>query len=478
MTKVELRMNENQKYEIIKKLVDCNGNKKTAALKIGCTTRTINRLIQGYHLKGKAFFVHGNRGKKPIHALSYDTKSTVLGLYNSKYPDANFAHFTEILAENEGIFISPSTIKNILTVQDVLSPKAHKTTKKTLRKKLEQQKQKATTQSDIAKLQHKIIELEDSHPRRPRSTYFGEMLQMDASVHLWFGGIKTQLHAAIDDATGRIVGAHFDHQETLNGYYNVFHQVLTTYGIPYMFYTDRRTVFEYKQKKAPSLEKDTFTQFSYACHQLGVDIKVTSVPQAKGRVERLFQTLQSRLPIDLRNAGVTTLEQANEFLNSYIKKFNDKFALSVDNIKSVFETQPSDEKINLTLAVIANRKIDAGHSIKFEKSHFKPVDDRGLPVYYHSGTSVIVIKAFDGNILASINDTVYELDLIPTHELKSRNFDSPKKLVDLPVKRNIPAMIHPWRKSALDKFMKKHYSDHNYTYADIINSQAIVNDFN
>ena len=74
-----------------------------------------------------------------------------------------------------------------------------------------------------------------------------------------------------------------------------------------MFYTDRRTVFYYKQKKSPSIEKDTFTQFSYACQELGVEIKVTSVPPAKGRVERLFQTLQSRMPIDLRNAGVNTI---------------------------------------------------------------------------------------------------------------------------------------------------------------------------
>jgi transposase len=470
-------MDENQKYEIIKKLVESNGNKKTAALKIGCTERTVNRLIHGYSTKGKAFFIHGNRGKKPVHSLSNDTKSTVVGLFSSKYPDANFTHFTEILAECEGIMISPSTVKNILIEQDILSPKAHKATKRALRKKLELQKQKAVTKNEAAKLQHKIIELEDSHPRRPRSSYFGEMLQMDASVHPWFGGIKTQLHAAIDDATGRIVGAYFDHQETLSGYYNVFFQVLTNYGIPYMFYTDRRTVFEYKQKKAPSLEKDTFTQFSYACHQLGVDIKVTSVPQAKGRVERLFQTLQSRLPIDLRNAGVTTIEQANEFLNSYIKKFNDKFALPVDNIKSVFETQPSDEKINLTLAVLADRKIDTGHSIKFENQYFKPVDDRGLPVYYHKGTSAIVIKAFDGKIFASINDHVYELDLIPTHELKSKNFDFSNELSKIPVKRKIPSMIHPWRKSAINKFVKNQISHQDYTYLDIMNTQEIIYDY-
>lgn len=477
MIKVELRMNENQKYEIIKKLVETNGNKNSAALKIGCTRRTVNRLIQGYNSKGKDFFIHGNRGRKPVHALSDDTKSIVVGLFNSKYPDANFAHFTELLAECEGIIISPSAVNSILLEQDILSPKAHKATKRALRKKLEIQKQKAVTKNEATKLQHKIIELGDSHPRRPRSSYIGEMLQMDASVHSWFGSIKTHLHVAVDDASGRIMGAYFDNQETLKGYYNVLYQVLTTYGIPYMFYTDRRTVFEYKQKKAPSLEKDTFTQFSYACHQLGVEIKVTSVPQAKGRVERLFQTLQSRLPIDLRNAGVTTIEQANEFLNSYIKKFNDKFALPVDNIKSVFETQPSVEKINLTLAVLADRKIDTGHSIKFENQYFKPIDDRGLPVYYHKGTSAIVIKAFDGKIFASINDHVYELDLIPAHLPKSKNFDFSNELSSIPVKRNIPAMIHPWRKSAINKFVKNQISHHDYIYRDIMNSQVIISDF-
>lgn len=103
------------------------------------------------------------------------------------------------------------------------------------------------------------------------------MIQMDASVHNWFGNIKTQLHIAVDDATGAIVGAYFDSQETLHGYYNVLHQILTTYGVPYKFLTDKRTVFEYKQKKSPSVEEDTFTQFGYACNQLGIEIQTTSI---------------------------------------------------------------------------------------------------------------------------------------------------------------------------------------------------------
>ena len=129
-------------------------------------------------------------------------------------------------------------------------------------------------------------------------------------------------NSLIYDATSTLVEAWFDKEKTLNGYYHVFHDILKNYDIPYKFFTDRRTVFTYQLKNAPSLDEDTYTQFAYACKQLGVNIECSSVPQAKCRMECMFQTLQSRLPLELRLAGVTTIDGANEFLNSYIKEFN------------------------------------------------------------------------------------------------------------------------------------------------------------
>ena len=110
------------------------------------------------------------------------------------------------------------------------------------------------------------IDSQDAHPRRPRSKYFGEMIQMDASSYCWVGDEIWHLHAAIDDATNEVVGAWFDTQETLNGYYHCLHEILHNYGIPAPFFTDRRTVFEYKRKNPLMDDDDTFTQFSYACH--------------------------------------------------------------------------------------------------------------------------------------------------------------------------------------------------------------------
>lgn len=454
MRKVILTMSEKNKYDVIKKLVDNNGNKQRAAITLGCTTRTINRMINGYKAYGKEFFVHGNKGRKPVHSLSDDTKKLIVDLYRTKYHDSNSTHYSELLARFEKINVAPTTIRGILFNDFILSPKAKKVTKKNLNTRLKELKKSAKTKKEITNIQNAIMNIEDAHPRRPRSAYAGELLQMDASVHNWFGNSKTQLHIAVDDATGAIVGAYFDFQETLNGYYNVLHQVLTTYGVPYKFLTDRRTVFEYAQKKSPSIEEDTFTQFGYACKQLGIEIQASSVAQAKGRVERMFQTLQSRLTIEMRLAGICTIDQANEFLNSYIKEFNTQFALPIDNIKSVFEVQPDIEKINLILAVIAQRKIDNGSCIKYKNQYYIPTNKDGVAVHYQKGTSGVVIKAFDNNLYTCINNSVYALELIPNHVPSSKNFDlvkTPQK----PKTKYIPPMSHPWKKSSFEAYCDK-----------------------
>jgi len=448
-------MSEDQKYEIVKKLVETKGNIKRAALKLGVTKRHVYRLIKGYIKEGKSYFVHGNKGRKPSNFVSEEVRECVLNLYEEKYYDANFTHFKELLESEEGIKLSVTTIKNILNENLIISPKANRKTCKAYKKIIRMKSQeKEISKKEKNKLIEKFHAVDHPHPRRPRCKYFGEMIQMDASHHLWFGDKKTHLHAAIDDSTGQIIGAYFDGQETLKGYYNVFEQIMTTHGVPYMFFTDRRTIFEYKSKKNPKVEDDTFTQFGYACHQLGVEIKTSSIPQAKGRVERLFDTLQSRLIVELRLAGVTDLESANEFLTSYIQKYNEQFALEINHTTSVFEEQVTKEQINLTLAVIANRKIDTGHSIKLDNKYYQPTDEYGKPVHFYQGTEALVIKAFDQNIYTTINDTVYLLEEIPSHARKSKNFDFELTETKPKVKKKyIPPMSHPWKGPSYQRYL-------------------------
>ena len=454
MRKVELSLKETLKYEIIKKLIESNGNKNRARIKLGLKSiRQINRLIKGYNEYGKEFFVHGNRGRKPKHALTSEFKDEIELLYTSKYFDCTYTQFTEYLDERENIHLSIAEVGQILRERHILSPRARRITKKNLKKSLLIQQKQAKSKKEIAKLQADIVALEDSHPRQPRCIYFGEEIQIDACIHLWFGKVKTALHAAIDDATGHVVAAYFDNQETLNGYYNVYHQILTKYGIPYMFKTDKRTVFEYNKKGTTSDEDNTFTQFAYACSQLGTNIECSSVPEFKPRIERLFLSFQSRLIPELRLSNINTIEEANAFLPSFLDKYNSKFALCINNTKSVFEKQPSDQKINLTLAVLSRRVIDTGHSICFKKKHYRTINSIGTPIYFGKGTKSLIIESFDKKLYATIENSIFALEEIPEVQAYSENFDT--ILPQEPRKIYIPKMTHPWKRTSFEKFAQK-----------------------
>lgn len=454
MRKVVLTLKEKQKYEIIKKLVETNGNKERARIKLGLKSiRQVNRLIAGYKEYGKEFFVHGNRGRKPIHALSVELKDEIEMLYTSKYFDCTYTQFTEYLADRENISLSIPEVGQILREKYILSPRSRKITKKNIKKKLVAAKEKAKTKKDIARIQASIVAVEDAHPRQPRCIYFGEEIQTDACIHLWFGNTKTALHAAIDDSTGQVVAAYFDKQETLNGYYNIYYQILTKYGIPYLFKTDKRTVFEFNKKGTTLDEDNTFTQFAYACSQLGTAIQTSSTPEFKPRIERLFESFQLRLIPELRLANITTIEEANNFLPSFLDKYNSKFALCIDNTKSVFEKQPSKEKINLTLAVLSRRIVDTGHSICFKKKHYRTVNSLGTPIYFGKGTKCMVIEAFDKSLYATIEDSIFSLEEIPDVQLKSENFD--EVLPNEPKKIYIPRMTHPFKRQSFERFIEK-----------------------
>lgn len=460
--KVELSMNEQMKYEVIKSLADHpSPNKTRAALTLGCTVRHINRMLKGYKEQGKEFFIHGNTGRKPATTIPEEIRATVIDLYRTKYFDANFEHYTELLNRYEGITISSSSVSGILEGEYILSPKATKAKKKRVKKELEDKKKEAKSQKEASLIQSNLVAAEDAHSRRPRAAYLGELQQMDATPHEWVPGQIWHLHLAIDDASGCITGAWFDTQETLNGYYHVFHQILSGYGIPYKIFTDRRSVFTYKSKNSPSLDEDTYTQFAYACKQLGVELESSSVPQAKGRVERLNQTLQSRLPIELRLAGITTIEAANEFLLSYLKEFNEKFSLPIHGIKSVFVEQPSNEKINLILAVLSQRTVDTGHCLRHSNKYYRMLDKNGMQVHYRKGTKVMFIQAYDGNKYCCVNDKdIYALEEIPQHEAKSKELDADYEKPE-PKKRYIPPMNHPWKRQSFNRFVKK--QEHHWT---------------
>ena len=368
------------------------------------------------------------------------------------------------MEKDENIKVSYKFIYKTLTNEGILSPKARKRTRKEFIKQQLLKEKKITLSMDdeqINTIVNHEMNLEDSHPRGEKPKYFGELIEQDGSIHQWFGSTKTCLHLAIDKATSTIVGAWFDKQETLNGYYHVFYQILVNYGIPYRFKTDNRTVFYYMSlnKDKRTTDKDVLTQYGYACKQLGIDIETTSVSQAKGLIERTNGTFQGRLVNELKLNGITTIEKANEYLiNVFVPSFNSKFAMDYKKFPSVFEQAPSLETINYTLAVLTPRKIDNGNSIKYKNKYYQPYLNDELKCFMPK-TECLVIKAFDGSLLVTIDENVYELKELNRNEKVSKEFDEVIE-IPKPKKKYIPPMSHPWKLESFKRQMQLSHQQH------------------
>lgn len=453
---IKLTMFEEKKYKTIKRVCHGQLSKERAEVNLDLSRRQINRLVKAYKEKGKAAFQHGNYQRKPSTTLSKEIKERILKLYQTKYESFNLTHFVEKLAENEEITLSYTTVRNLLLENHLLSPRAFRTTKRAKRKELKDlEKNKKKLSKQESKLLNEIegVNPLKAHPTRARKKYFGELLQMDASQHDWFkNGEYAHLHAAIDDATGTVVGAYFTKEETLNAYYEVSRQFLTTYGIPYELLTDNRTVFQYRTEKNPSEEKDSSTQYGYACHTLGIKLTTTSIPETKGKIERLWNTFQDRLLNEMALLNIQSIDEANQFLLTYLPKYNNQFALHIKDTKSVFEKLTKDTKLEHILARFSRRTVQRGHCIKYQNKQYHLHNEKDR-VLLPSKTKLMVIETLDHQLYASYEDHLYQLKEIPLREEHSEAFDEPIKPKVKTV--YIPPQTHPWKKASYERYLNK-----------------------
>jgi transposase len=395
---------------ILKKVISKTMTAKEASIKLNYARQYIYFLLAKYKKYGFSSLIHKNKNSAPINKINDEKETKIINLYKTEYSGFNFKHFQEMLLDNEKIFISYCALYRILTSACFVSPKHHKKRK-----------------------------VNNTHPSRPRRHCFGELIQLDASIHKWFGETKYTLHAAIDDATSAVVGAFFDKEETLHGYYMVLKQILENYGIPQEFYTDRRTIFDYRSldEKHKTIERNTFVQFKRCSSQLGIEIHTTSVSQAKGRVERLFNTYQDRLISEMRLNNINNVEDANAFLQEYIKKHNKKFASSIDFDTSLFAPAPSEDDINLYLSIEYHRITDNGSSFSFKNKRLQLIDKNGEIVSIPPKTKIRIFETLDKGLLAIYDSKIYETTISiyvkPEKEKKKGE-------------KYIPPANHPWRR--------------------------------
>ena len=351
-----LKQKETKRATLIEACIKGQCTIKQVAVALGLSERRVKQIKKEVKENGVKSIQHGNRGRKPKNTISNEVKNKILELRRSyEYEISNFKHFQELLKERENIDISYSALYNILRSAGIKSPKKHRKSK--------------------------------LHHRRKRKECEGMMLQADGTPFDWFGtGEQYSLHGFIDDATGKITGLYMCKNECLLGYLEVLRQTLENYGIPISLYPDKYSVF-FPPKKVDdhiTIEEQLngrekgITQFGRIVEELGIDMFPANSPQAKGRIERLWETLQSRLVTEFRINNITTIESANEFFNSYIPKYNEKFSVTPSNSKSVYLKLPKRYNLDELLCVKFERTIDNAGVFSLNNSKFQ-VLDKSLP---------------------------------------------------------------------------------------------------
>ena len=333
---------EARRVEVIRQNREGIFTNRQAAQLLDLSVRSIQRLKRKADANGDLAVLHGNRGKQPHNSLPDTIKNQVLAYAKKELAGYNFSHMRDVIEEDIELKISRSTLSRLLHKEDIYSPRKHRPKK--------------------------------IHRTRPRRASMGELVQMDASMFDWFSdGNYYHLHGAIDDATGTILGLFFTKEETLEAYCELMFQMNEQYGLPKELYTDGRTIFKYDsaQKKKISLADElagiteALPQFARACSSLNIPINVTHVPQAKGRIERLWNTLQDRLPKDFKRKGITSVPDAHNFLKGFVKSYNKQFAVTPREKTRAFSNKLPPTEAYIAFARHENRTLDNGLTFSY-----------------------------------------------------------------------------------------------------------------
>ena len=447
---------ENEKYNIIEQVINGTLTRKEAMYKLKKSRQQIYRLINLYHSEGQEGFIHGNRGKNNPNKISDELIKELEDLYLKDCYDYNFEQFYE-----EEIFgkydISYDVMLKRFTYDDIISPLAHKKTVKNYNEKMKTiiNQNNDVTQSEKIKLyKSRLVEIEKAHVRRSNILYvFGQEIQMDACEKLWFGGVASYLHLAVDKATKKVLFGWFEFEEITRGYYILLFHIIINFGIPNKIKTDNRSTFSANNTKIK--EKKTFlTQFGKVCEDLNIVLETTSVATAKANVERQNGTFKNRLIAELRRNEITTIDEANKYLNQvFIPKMNKKFSYAIDKNKSLMkENNYSKEELKLIISEKYTRIIDNASSISYDSKYYIPIDiETGEVTCFTKGTKCIFIINYDGEYYSEIENKYYKM-----LELQKRDSVMKKESEINTTKKEhhkyIPPSSHPWRKNMMFKY--------------------------
>ena len=450
-----LNEKEKKKYEIIEKVINGLITKKEAMVELNLTRQQIYRLVIKYHADGEIGFSHKNKNKTPVNKKDENLIKELEKLYLEKCYDFNFEHFYEkkILGNYD---ISYDVMLKRFTEDDIISPLAHKKTVKLYKEKMNEviKKDKSDIKEEKVELfKSRIIEAEKAHPRRSSNLYlFGQEVQMDACNKMWFGGIPSFLHLAVDIATKKVLFGWFEYEEITRGYFVVLFNLIINYGIPAKIKADNRSTFS--ANNARDKEKKVFmTQFGKVCERLNVVLYTTSISTEKANVERENKTFKDRLIAELRYENITDIDEANKYLNEvFIPEMNKKFSYAIDEENSLMrENTYTEEELKLIISERKEKIIDNASCISDNHNYYIPINsETGEVTNFQKGTKCTLIIDYDGEYIGEIENRYYKM-------LKLENRDSVmKKESEVKTKEKehhkyVPPKNHPWRQNMMFK---------------------------
>lgn len=418
-----MKPKEARRVNVVEQLIKGMITVSQAAGLLCLSERQVKRIKKGVKEQGLSYLAHKNRGCKPKHAISEETCKKVVALALNDYKDASCIHMSELLEQYQHLSISSRSIRRILKQADITNIHSHKTT-----------------------------QCRRSRDRMPRE---GTLVQIDASPFNWLEdrGPKLNLHGSIDDATGKILGLHFELEECLLGYMHVLWQMAENGTLSRRFYSDRHTIFFSPNKDKLTIEeelagmKEALTQFGRMLEELGATQIPAYSPQAKGRIERHWGTLQHRLVIEMRIANISTLQEANDFLPGFIERFNKRFAFEPADPEPDY--LPVPKGLGSIICIKDKRKASNGSTISYHGQTCRLLDKNNAVALLRPGSTVHVLKHLDGSLSAlymgnqlSVQACTKPIPIVPSNACES------------PKPGSEPAVSHPWRNMRISKSIK------------------------
>lgn len=415
----QLTSKEQERFSVLNSLIKGKMTNAQAATVLKLSLRQVKRLKRLVREKGANAVVHQLKGGGGNHHIDLSIKEKALSLVKEKYPDFNPTFASEKLAEHQGLTVNSQTLRKWMIQVGLW--KIHQ--------------------------QRKV----EYHAWRERKEYFGELEQFDGSYHLWFEGrlldeygnpVEVCLLASIDDATGKITHAKFDFNEGVVAVFNFWQEYVLILGKPLGIYLDKFSTYKINHKSAVD-NNELMTQFQKAMNILGIEIINANSPEAKGRVERLFQTLQDRLVKELRLNNISSITEANLFLKDFILKFNNRFSVIPAKDGDVHRVLTQKEKGNLKsiFSIKSTRRVNLDFTIQF-KNHFYQLEEI-QPTTIRPKNTVSVEEWLNKTIHFKFKDKCLKAFVLP--EKPKKVYRQPVILTNHPLNWK-PPQEHPWRK--------------------------------